>query len=147
MKIDYVDNDKYIVYLNKSYYIFNKESINECLFKILKIIKKECKIDLYSTFNVECYINDNYGVILSIKKVNDPFLKYNEKINTNVKFYYKAKFLYEIEDYFIKNRVKCKIYLYKNKYYLELEDEYILICEYIKKIIFGEKVLSIINNS
>lgn len=147
MKIDYIDNDKYIVYLNKSYYIFNKDTINDCLFKILKRIRKEYNIDLYATFNVECYINDNYGIILYINKDNDPFLRYKEKINTNIKFHDKSKFLYEVDDYFIKDKIKCNMYLYKSKYYMDLKDDYFNICEHIKKIIFGEKVLIIMNNS
>lgn len=147
MKIDYIDNDKYIVYLNKSYYVFNKDTINNCLFKVLKRIKKEYNIDVYSTFDIECYINDNYGVILNINRNTDPFMKYREKIDTNINYYYKSKFLYEVDDYFIKDKIKCNIYLYKNKYYIDLKDNYFNICEHVKKIIFGDKVSIIINNS
>ena len=147
MKIEYINNNEYIVYLNKYYYCFNKDTIDRYLNKIFKRIKKEYNIDIYSTFNVRCYINNIYGVILNIKRDNDPFLKYKEKTNTNIVFYYDSTFLYEISDYFIKDKLDCNVYKYDDKYYIELKKDNFNICEHINKIIFGDRVLKIINNS
>lgn len=146
MKIECINSNEYIVYLNKYYYSFNKETIDKCLNKIFRKLKKEYNVDIYSTFNIKCYINDYYGLILNIRKDNDPFLKYREKTNTNIVFYYNTLVLYEISDYFIKDKLECKIYKYNNKYYIELKEDYFNICEHINKIIFGDKVLKIVNS-
>ena len=101
MKIEYVSDDEFIIYLNKLYYTFDKSTIESVLTKILKRIKKIYDIELFSTFNVECYINSNYGVILKINREYDPFNLYSKKTNLNVKFYDNSVFLYEIDNYFI----------------------------------------------
>ena len=40
MKTEIVNNDKFIIYLNKLYYAFDKNTIESCLYKILKRLKK-----------------------------------------------------------------------------------------------------------
>ncbi len=143
MKIDYVCDDKFIVYLNKLYYSFDKSTIDVCLGKIIKRLKKKYDIEIYSNFNVECYINDNYGIILVIKKEYDPFSLYSKKTNINIKFYKDALFLYEIDDYFLKEKFKeSSIYIYKNKLYIDIKNSNIFyILEHIKSILFGNNAL------
>lgn len=144
MKIEYINNYEYIAYLSKYYYNFNKDTLEDCIYKILKRLKKEYNVDIYSTFNIKCYINDNYGIILGIRKDNDPFLKYKDKPNLNIK-YYNSMFLYEIDNYFIKDKLDCNIYRYDKKYYIDNIN--INILEHINKIIFGDEVLKIINSN
>ena len=139
MKIKYVDDENFIVYINKYYYKYDKNTIRECITKALKRIKKIYNINLYLTFNIDCYICDNYGIILNIKTDKDPFYKYLSKTNTNIKYYYNSIFLFEVEDYFLKDKIKCNVYIYNKKYYLELKEDYSLICEHIIDIVFGEK--------
>lgn len=146
MKIEFESDDKFIVYLNKLYYTFDKSTIESCLSKVIKRLKKMYNIEVYSNFNVECYINNNYGVILVIDREYDPFNLYSKKTNLNVKFYDNALFLYEIDDYFLKDRVKSTIYAYKNKLYMDIKDNNILnILEHINRILFGNEVLKIIS--
>lgn len=141
MKIEYVSNDEFVIYLNKLYYTFDKNNIESILTRILKRIKKMYDIELFSTFNVECYINNNYGVILKINREYDPFNLYSKKTNLNVKFYDNSVFLYEVGNYFIEG----KKYIYKDKIYIDINNvEYIL--EHINSIIYGDKALRIINS-
>ncbi len=139
MKIKYVDDENFIVYINKYYYKYDKNTIRECITKALKRIKKIYNINPYLTFNIDCYIYDNYGIILNIKIDKDPFYKYLSKTSTNIKYYYNSIFLFEVEDYFLKDKIKCNVYIYNKKYYLELKEDYSLICEHIIDIVFGEK--------
>lgn len=141
MKIEYVNDNDFIVYLNKLYYNFEKSTIESILTKILKRIKKMYNIELFSTFNVDCYINNSYGVILKINREYDPFNLYSKKTNLNVKFYNDSIFLYEIDNYFIDE----KKYIYKNKIYVETNciDN---ILEQITGIIYGDDVQKIIDS-
>lgn len=149
MKTEIVNNDKFIIYLNKLYYAFDKNTIESCLYKILKRLKKIYNIELYSTFNVECYINDNYGVILVIEREYDPFNLYSKKTDLNIKFYDNSLFLYEIDDYSVKNKFdNIDAYIYSNKVYIDIKDNDVInIIEYTKNILFGDIVLKIINST
>ena len=148
MKTEIVNNDKFIIYLNKLYYTFDKSSIESCLYKILKRLKKIHNVEVYSTFNVECYINDNYGVILVIEREYDPFNLYSKKTDLNVKFYDNSLFLYEIDDYFIINKFNnIDTYIYNNKIYVDLKDNNVIsIIEHAKNILFGDMVLKVISD-
>ena len=141
MKIEYVSDDEFIIYLNKLYYTFDKNSIESILSKILKRVKKMYDIEIFSTFNVECYINSDYGVILRINREYDPFNLYSKKTNLNVKFYDNSIFLYEVDNYFIDG----KKYIYKAKIYIDTKSVYNIL-EHINNIIYGDKVLRIINS-
>lgn len=143
MKIEFVSDDKFVIYLNKLYYVFDKSTIESCLSKIIKRLKKLYNIEVYSTFNVECYINNNYGVILVINREYDPFNLYSKKTNLNVKFYDDSVFLYEVDDYFLKDKIDGKVYFYKDKIYIDTSNvDYIL--EHINNIVYGDKVLRIV---
>lgn len=127
MKVEYINNDEYIVYVNNLYYTFDKNNIDNILKKILKRLKKIYDIQIYSTFNVECYVDDNYGIVLEIKREYDSFNLYSKKTDLNINYNY-TKFLYEVDDYFINSDNK---YIFNNKIYI---DNYK--CEHIIKIIY-----------
>lgn len=129
MKVEYINNDEYIVYVNNLYYTFDKNNIDNILKKILKRLKKIYDIQIYSTFNVECYVDDNYGIVLEIKREYDPFNLYSKKTDLNINYNY-TKFLYEVDDYFINSDNK---YIFNNKIYI---DNYK--CEHILNIIYKD---------
>lgn len=147
MKIDFINNDEYIIYLNKYYYTFDKENIDSCLKSILKKLKKMYDIEIYSTFNIGCHINKYYGIILDIKREYDPFNLYSKKTNLNIKFFDDSVFLYEVDDYFLKDKINCSVYLYKNKIYLNVNDDIFSIIEHVSNIIFGNNVSKIVSVS
>lgn len=145
MKTEYINNEKFIVYLNKYIYKFDKKTIEDYMYKILKIISKKYNLDIYSYFNIKCYIYDKYGIVLVIKRENDPFSKYTKNVNLNINFY-EDIFLFEVSDYFVSKKIKCNVYEHKNKYYLDIkDDDYLSISEHINKIIFGEDAFKIVN--
>ena len=98
---------------------------------------------------MECYINDNYGVILVIEREYDPFNLYSKKTDLNVKFYDNSLFLYEIDDYSVKNKLdNTDVYIYNNKIYIDIKDNDVInIIEYTKNILFGDIVLKITNST
>lgn len=143
MKIDYINNEKFICYISNYYYTFNKNSINDLLVKIIKILKKKYNIDAYGNYEVICHIDPNYGIILEINKDIDEFSKYTRKANLNIAFC-DEEFIYEISDYLLfKNKYKIKNI--KDRYYIKSRDcNYLNICEYCNKIIYGKELNFII---
>ena len=146
MKIDFVNDHKFIIYLSKLYYSFDKDTIESCLCKILKRIKKIYNIEVYSVFNVECYINDNYGVIFDIEKEHDAFNIYSKKTDLNIKFYNNSLFLYEVDDYFLKNKIdNSQVYIYNKKIYIDIKNNDVVnIIEHTKNIVFGDYIFNIL---
>ena len=59
MKISVINENEYIVYLNKYYYKYDKEKISNLMKNILAKLKKHYGIEVYSLFNVDCYIVKN----------------------------------------------------------------------------------------
>lgn len=149
VKIVCINKNMYKVYLNKYYYQYSKDTLNECIAKILLSIKKLYNIEMYSMFNIKCYINNNYGIILEVEREYDPFSLYTKK--TDLKLYLNSNsiFLYEVDDYFVKNNIKnCNTYTFNKKYYVELlDDDYLKIIEHTNNIIYGEDAKVIVNNN
>ena len=139
MKIKCLGDNKFIVYLNCLYYKFDKSTIEGILSKILKRLKKVYDLEVFSTFNIECYVNNNYGIILEINREYDPFNLYGKKTDINIKFHDNALFLYEIDDYFIDG----KKYIYKGKIYIDTIDINSIL-EHVNSIIYGDMVLRIV---
>ena len=144
MKIEYISNEKFIIYVNKYYYSYSKDTIKDFIMNILKIIKKKHNIDIYSLFKIICYKYDLYGMIMVINRKNDTFYKYAKKTEIDIKIIDDI-FLFEIDDYFLNNKVDGKLYIYNNKYYIELNEYDLNIVEHINKIIFGDEVIRIKN--
>lgn len=121
------------------------DTFNDLLKKVFKILKKRYQIQLYSIFNIDCYIDNNYGIILNIKREYDPFSLYSKKTNINVKYHHNSVFLYEIDDILLFK--DYKYYIYNNKYYLKLDVNNISIFDNVNDILFDEEVFNIINNN
>ena len=144
MKIKYINDDKYIIFACKEYYKFDKNTIDKFINKMLKRINRTYDIDICYKFDIKCYIS-NYGIILILNRNKDPFYKYINK-TFNIKYYDNFPFLFEIDDYFIKDKVKCNIYIYNKKYYMDVKEDIINVIEHINDIVYTDEVLNIIGN-
>ena len=98
MKCECIETNVYKVYLYKTYYKYSKETIEGMLLKILQKLKKIYHFDIYAIFDIDCYIDDNFGMILDINREYSPFLLYSK--NTDIKMrMHEVKFLYETDDF------------------------------------------------
>ncbi len=143
LKILCVNKNTYKVYINNNYYLYDKNTINNFISKILLILKKRYNVELYSIFNIKCYIDNSYGIIFEITREYDPFTLYLKKTDIKIIYYNNSKFLYSIDDYFITN--KSKKYIYQKKYYLDSNS--IDTCEHTNDIVYGNIVKKIIDNN
>lgn len=140
MKVSYIIDNKYIVYLNNNYYSFSKDTIEKCISKILLFLSKKYNLDIHSTFNIKCYIG-KYNTILEIEKEYDPFSIYTKKTDLNIKFI-NTLILYKLKDYFI-YPIKYK---YNNSYYIDEVND-IKLLEHIDSMIYGSIANNIVNNN
>lgn len=114
MKVDYRDN-KLIVFFNKKHLILDKLNIDREVRSLLLKISKTFNIDFDGCYNIEVFIDDNIGTVLSIVKDNLEYYDY-DLVDINVTLSNCDKFMFEYNDMFDMS-FKCNYYLYKNKIY------------------------------
>lgn len=130
MKIEYLTDDNFIIHLNKCYLkdlnIKDKNSIELYFKKLFFKLKNNRRLNIQGYYHVKVYHNIQYGLIIDVNKLsNEYFNFYNNKVDMKITIDSHQPFLYEIEDYFIIEKLKDKIkniYYFYNKYYIELND-------------------------
>ena len=80
----------------------------------MKTLKEFYKININGYYEINVYVDNNYGVILELKKEEIEYFSYYEDEVDMQLIVHNTVFLYEIEDYFwIEKELKNKILLYK----------------------------------
>ena len=143
-----MENDLIILYLNK-YYIKNIDFSNkEILQKYIKnlFIKLQKKYDLVFNgyYNLNLYVDKNYGVIIEIKQEELEYLDYfgpSLEVNTNV---FEDSFLYEINDIDDFDKNFFMTYILKDHIYIKIKEEMPnikmgMLLETVIKIIYGKQ--------
>ena len=115
MKIEYTD--KLVIYINNKY-LENKNitfnNIENCLKEICESLKESYGIKLKGLYDIDVYIDDNYGTVLEIEKEDLDIDCYFDQIDMQIKIH-NSKFLLEINN--LDSFYNHKIYIYHNKYY------------------------------
>lgn len=147
MIINKIDNYYIIKLPNTKINIYNRDELEKLTKKTILKINKKYKLN--NSIHLEFYINNHYGIIIKLKDYKSPFIIKNNKtvkitIHTDAIFLYQIDYL-DIKEINIKNK---NIYYYKNKFYMETEENinnynYIKLLE-LSKVIF-EETLDIID--
>ena len=114
MKI--IINDRIIIYLNNEYLKYKNydiSKIEEYFKSIFQTLKYCYNLEIYGYYEIDVYIDKNYGIVIEMEKDDIDFECYDQ-IDMRVTFH-NQKFLYQIEDI----EYNKKIYKYKNKYYIK----------------------------
>ncbi|HHT38073.1 MAG TPA: hypothetical protein GXZ95_01505 [Mollicutes bacterium] len=159
MKVEYVNDYNFYLYLNKDYLIGldldNKESIENYFKAMFLKLKKNHHMDIYGYYNIKVYANKNYGLIVDVFKLgNDYFKMPNNKVDMKIAIDKDNVFIYELDDFFFTKKYEenIKNVYYKNqKYYIELnknvdETFYLYLMEH-SNIIFDDDAYEIITTS
>lgn len=136
MIINKTDENYIIKLLNKKIDIYKPKELEEITKKIIKKINKNYRLN--NCIQLEFYLNNNYGTIIKLKDYKSTFKLNNDK-TVKIKIYTECPFLYQIDYFDIeKNKIPQKnIYYYKNKFYLEI-NENINIKDYYKLLEFSK---------
>lgn len=152
MKIKLLSENSFLVFVtNKIPNIKNDQELSDYLKNVFEIIKEKTKFDIYGYYEVLIYKDINYGLIIKLDKEElEYFNCYNKQIEMKIAIAEESNILYCIDNLEILKKIpKFKIYLYKNKLYLELVSKikYILLGELLEysEVIF-ENVKEIKNN-
>lgn len=159
MKVEYIDENNFYIYLNKYYLpdleIDNKPCVEEYFKKMFLSLKNNHHLDIYGYYNIRVYVNKQYGIIIDVFKLsNDYFKMSGNKVDMKIMIDSDNKFLYEIDDYFYISKYKKyikNIYIKDGKYYVELRDNvddgfYLHLIEH-SNIIFNDYAYEILATS
>lgn len=146
-------NDKMIVFLNKKEIdkitFSDKENLEEYFKTVFNKINKNYDIDINGYYNIDIYLDDNYGAILEIENEDLDYYNYFNQIDMKLNISKKTSFLYEIKYEFIDSMIlKNSIcYKYLDKLYLKIEQleetDYLKLIEF-SNIIYGSEKDNII---
>lgn len=147
MKVVFKDN-KIIVFLNKKLDL-DKVNLDIYFKKLFLRIKNKYNLELNGYYDINVYIDNNYGSIIEIENEDLDYYNYFNQIDMEIKVN-KTTFLYEIDYEYIDKELLNKSIIYKqnNKLYFKITDKSILnkIIE-CSKIIYGDRVKEIMKSS
>ena len=122
-----VVKDKVIVYINKEQFknldFKNKNILNNYIKKLIIKLKNDYYLEFTGYYNIMLYIDNNYGIIIEMKKEELEYLDYFTKgleININTK---EDSFLYEIANLNKDILNNSAIYTYNEKIYAKISSE------------------------
>lgn len=125
MSINVIDENILDIYLKKEIIkdidFKNKENLEEYLKKIFRILKDKYNIKIEGYYEIDAYIDNNYGVILHLNRED-----------------------YDYYDYF-KNQVDMKISIIDNEFLYEVDDIPKSILNKVSVIIENDKIYLKIN--
>lgn len=132
MKVNIIDDDNIIVFLNKFYIqnidFNNRENIEKNFRNIFLKLKHVYGLDIKGYYNIDIYMDEVYGAVLEIEHEDIEYFDYfDNKVDMRVNVISDYPFLYKINDILrIDKEIlkKVVIYLFRNQYYLKLEDEF-----------------------
>jgi len=155
VKVNVINEDEIVVFLNKNY--FNEEDFenSDKLEKKFKTIFKgltNYNIEVNGYYIIDLYIDKYYGYILNIKQEDVEYYSYFDNqidMKINIK---KTDFLYEIDYIDLDTNIlkDSKILKYQGKIYLKIDNnisDIVLGCIIEKSKIIYKNTKKIINNS
>ncbi len=131
MKIS-VNDDDIIIYLNKYYTkqvdFLDLTSLEEYINDLFLTLKNCYNLKISGYYNIDVYIDINYGVIVTMKHDDLEYYDYLiDQIDTQVTIHNNVNFLYKIADFFgaksCLTNIDYSLYKYDNELYIKLNDK------------------------
>lgn len=129
MKIISKEENKYEFFIPKKSLVKinfdNKDTLENYFQDFFLKLKNNYKFDVCGFYEIKIYIDNYYGVVISmIKEDIDYFDYFNANIDMKISKPQKINFLYKIDDLFLLDKKMLKkmiIYYYQNNYYLKIK--------------------------
>ena len=154
MKIDYRDNNL-IVFLNKknvsSIDFFDKHCMEKYFRDLFYKFNNDYNMDLKGSYNIEVFIDDNFGIILDISSDDVDYFEYcSDVVDMNISISKYNKFMYKLFNGIGDLIKKCDVYIYNDDIYVIPNSlsyfEFGILLEN-SKIIYGEKCFKILKGA
>lgn len=138
MKIEYF-TDKIVIYVIDRKVSDDIDDIKKLLFDVFNYIVDNYDIDIQNNYNINIYINNLYGTIVEMNKIDN---EYEDDVNNmGLNILFDKLFLYEVDDPL--DYIGNDIYYYNNKYYLNVDKVDALLLEN-SKLIYDDFVYKVL---
>ncbi len=137
MKIEYF-TDKIVIYVIDRKVSDDIDDIKKLLFDVFNYIVDNYDIDIQNNYNINIYINNLYGTIVEMNKIDNDEEDAN---NIGLNILFDKLFLYEVDDPL--DYIGNDIYYYNNKYYLNVDKVDALLLEN-SKLIYDDFVYKVL---
>ena len=132
MKVNIIDDNNIIVFLNKFYIknidFNNRENIEKNFRNIFLKLKHVYGLDIKGYYNIDIYMDEIYGAVIEVEHEDIEYFDYfDNKVDMRVNVISDYTFLYKINDILRIDKEILKkviIYFFRNQYYLKLKDEF-----------------------
>lgn len=138
MKIEYY-SDKIVTYLINRHIKLEVEDIKQLLYDVLNNLIENYNVDIRNNYDINIYINDLYGIVVELVKINSDSHDDFNSIGLNIVD--EKLFLYEIDDPL--DYIGNEIYYYDDKFYLNIKNIDINLFENVK-IIYDDYVYKVL---
>jgi len=115
------NSDEFTIILNN--YDVNIKEVKHNLKFTLKEIFLDLKELSSGYYEVEAFIDKNYGMILEIIKEDSGLFNLKEEVDLRIIINKEAVFLFKVEDYFLLGNKDVNKYYFNDNFYYELKDE------------------------
>ena len=119
MIINKVDSYYIIKLLNKQINIYSPIELEDITKRIIKKISASNK--LKNKIHLTFYLDNNYGTIIKLEDYKSHFALNNDK-TVKITIHTESSFLYKLDYFNIKKFPSQKIYYYKNKFYIKINN-------------------------
>ncbi|MEI3530379.1 MAG: hypothetical protein V8Q75_04815 [Bacilli bacterium] len=127
MKIVNLDENCMTIFLNKLYLkelnFDVREDLEDYFKELFLKLKKYYMINISGYYNIDVYIDNDYGLVINLNKENIEYYDYfDNQIDMRISLK-DSKFLYGIDDPLsLPAFAEGNIYIYKDKYYVDFND-------------------------
>ncbi len=125
MNIKYISDNILDIYLKKelikNYNFKNKDELEKYLKKLFKILNDKYKIKIEGYYEIDVYLDNNYGVIINLNREDYDYYDYfKNQVDMKIRII-DTEFLYEVEDIPKSLLDKVSVNIENDKIYLKIE--------------------------
>lgn len=130
MKLKILNNSTFIIYINSSFLVFNKDNLYDNLKSILIRVRKKYACDIYGYYDVDIYNISPFRTMIKFNKKDDDDL-FRNTIDLKINYYNKDIKVY-FKDYLVIKSYSFKTY--NNSFYLDnnylKKNDIVRLCEF-----------------
>ncbi|MDD4036389.1 MAG: hypothetical protein PHS45_03600 [Bacilli bacterium] len=156
MKIELIDDNKTVLFLNKlilkNFNVDNPNYWEEYIKKLIINLRDNYDLKLNGDYSAKVYINNIYGIIIELIKLDDYFSFSDDIVDMRILFNLDSNILYEVDDYFHIDYLGNNIdkYYYDSKYYYKIktiDDKNLIRLSDFSKVIYGSKAEEVLKKA
>lgn len=147
MKIEFISNDSFSIFINKNYFKNVDYSDKECIIEVVKnlILKIKTKLNMCGFYKVKVYVNKKVGLFLDVIKIEN--IEFSNNVDLRVIVGLDEDIFYELDDILFLSR-DIPIRKLNDKFYVNVNDiDNIYDILELGRYVYGDELRDVLNKS